>query len=42
MGVSSYWQQTLVGIFILLIIVVDVISENQKLIKKTRRIYRDE
>lgn len=42
MGVSSYWQQTLVGIFILLIIVVDVISENRKLIKKTRRIYRDE
>jgi len=41
MGVSTYWQQTLVGIFILVIIVFDVISMNRKNLKKTRRIYRD-
>lgn len=41
-GVSTYWQQTLIGIFILLVIVFDVISENRKTTKKLRRVYRSE
>ncbi|MFV0363328.1 MAG: ABC transporter permease [Suipraeoptans sp.] len=41
MGVSTYWQQTLVGLFILLIIIFDVIGENRKNIKKTRRVYKN-
>ena len=42
MGVSTYWQQTLIGVFILVIIVADVISERRKTVKKTRRVYRHE
>jgi ribose transport system permease protein len=41
-GLSTYWQQTFVGLFILLVIVFDVINSTRKKTAAMRRIYRDE
>ncbi|GHV47033.1 sugar ABC transporter permease [Synergistales bacterium] len=40
-GFSTFWQQTLIGVFMLLIIVGDVLSTNRRKHKAQRRIYRD-
>ena len=40
-GFSSFWQQTLIGVFILMIIILDVISSYRRNIKMQRRVYKD-
>jgi ribose/xylose/arabinose/galactoside ABC-type transport system permease subunit len=40
MGLSNYWQQVFTGVFILLIIIIDVISQRMKKTKNTRRVYK--
>lgn len=40
-GLSAYWQQACIGIFILAIIIVDVVGERVKMIQATRRVYHD-
>lgn len=41
MGVNSYWQQVLMGVFILVIITIDVISGRVKQKNQQRRIYKN-
>lgn len=40
LGLSAFWQQTLIGMFILLIIVMDVVSIKRKKVKTQRRVYK--
>jgi ribose transport system permease protein len=39
-GFSTFWQQTLIGVFMLLIIIGDVISTNRRKYRSQRRVYR--
>ena len=41
MGVSSYWQQVLMGLFILVIITIDVVSARMKQTNQLRRVYKN-
>jgi ribose transport system permease protein len=41
-GLSTYMQQTLIGLFILSIIVVDVITSNRRKISALRRLYKND
>jgi len=41
MGLSNYWQQVFTGIFILMIIIIDVVSQRVKKTKNTRRVYKN-
>lgn len=40
-GLSAYWQQACIGIFILTIIIVDVVSEQVKAKQELRRVYHE-
>lgn len=39
-GLSSYWQQTFVGLFIMTVIVTDVVSARRRKTQSLRRVYR--
>ncbi len=39
-GLNSFWQQTLIGVFILLIIVIDVVNMKIKTTNQMRRMYK--
>lgn len=39
-GLSSYWQQTFVGLFIMTVIVADVVSDRRRKMQNLRRVYR--
>lgn len=40
LGFNSFWQQTLIGLFILAVIVIDVVSYKVRTKKQTRRMYK--
>lgn len=40
-GLNSYWQTLLIGVFIMIIIVGDVVSENMRKKKEMRRVYKN-
>ena len=40
LGLSNYWQQVFKGLFILVIIVVNVLGDRKKTIAAQRRVYK--